>query len=330
MSIGGDAGAPALVTGGTGVLGAQVVALLLQRGVPVIATSSRGETKLLGERHDGLVLERCDVRDTAAMEQLIRRHRAGLVIHLAALMPAVCRERPAEAVDVNVTATAGLYAAAAQAGVQRFVYASSKSAYGPELPPVYGPPEYRPISEDTPARPVYMYDVTKRAGELVIEAQRRVGGPQATSLRFATVYGPGKGSRFGGASVLSAMIEAAIDGGAFALPRGGDQVDDVIWVGDAAEGVVRAALHPAALQPLYNISTGKGITIREFAAHVSALFPQARLEIGPGLRYMGDEPTYGVLDAARAGIDLGLRIDPDPRRGVLLFAQALRALRERG
>lgn len=78
-----------------------------------------------------------------------------------------------------------------------------------------------------------MYDVTKRAGEMVIEAQRRAGGPEATSLRFATPYGPGKGARYGGASVLSELIEAVVQGGEARLERGGDQVDDVIWVGDA-------------------------------------------------------------------------------------------------
>jgi UDP-glucose 4-epimerase len=315
-----------LVTGGTGVLGAHVVRRLVQRQQDVVAVSSRGEPALLGELRGSVPIERCDVRDGAGLEQLLERHRVAIVVHLAALMPAVCRERPAEAVDVNVTATAGLYAAAARAGVRRFVYASSKSAYGPELAAEHGPPEYRPISEDTPARPVWMYDVTKRAGELVIEAQRRLGGPETTSLRFATIYGPGKGNRYGGASALSSLIETAIEGGEFTLARGGDQVDDVIWVGDAAEGVVRAALHEGPLRPVYNISTGVGVAIREFAQQVAASYPQARIAVGPGLHYMGDEPTYGVLDPSRAREDFGLEIDADPARGVRLFARALAEL----
>jgi UDP-glucose 4-epimerase len=315
-----------LVTGGTGVLGAHVVRRLLERGEDVVAASARGDRALLGELSDSVPVERCDIRDAAGLATLIEHHRVAIVVHLAALMPAVCRQQPAEAVEVNVTATAGLYAAAARAQVRRFVYASSKSVYGPELPAGHGPPEYRPISEDTLARPVWMYDVTKRAGELVIEAQHRLGGPEVTSLRFATIYGPGKGGRYGGASVLSSLIEAAIDGREFALARGGDQVDDVIWVGDAAEGVVRATLHDGPLQAVYNIGTGVGIAIREFAGRVSELYPRARIYVGPGLRYMGDEPTYGVLDPTRAREDFGLELDPDPTRGVKLFTQALSAL----
>jgi UDP-glucose 4-epimerase len=316
-----------LVTGATGVLGAHVLRRLLEQGEQVLGTSSRADTTLLGDLRGATALERADVRDTERMELLLARHRAQTVVHLAAVMPAACKEDPARAVDVNVTATAALYAAAARTGVERFVYASSKSAYGPELPAEHGPPEYKPITEDTPAKPVWMYDVTKRAGELVIEAQRRRGGPESTSLRFATVYGPGKGARYGGASALSSLIEAAIDGRAFKLARGGDQVDDVIWVGDAADGVARAARHRGALQPIYNISTGAGIAIGDFARAVASKYPQAQLDIGPGLQYMGTEPTYGVLDATRARRDLGFDADPDPVRGAALFDRALAELR---
>jgi UDP-glucose 4-epimerase len=172
-----------------------------------------------------------------------------------------------------------------------------------------------------------MYDVTKRAGELVIEAQRRHGGPEATSLRFATIYGPGKGARYGGASVLSFLIETAIQGGEPTLERGGDQVDDVIWVGDAAEGVVRAALHEGIVRELYNIASGRGTTIRDFMVAVADVYAGARVDIGPGLHYMGEEATYGVLDATRAREDLGLDIDPDPVRGARMFERGLSELR---
>lgn len=317
-----------LVTGATGMLGSHVVRELLARGEEPVALSARGDPRLLGAVRDQVRLERCDIRDADGIARVIERAGVEIVIHLAALMPAACRERPAEAVEVNVAATAGLYAAAARAAVARFVYASSKSAYGPELPPEYGPPEYRPIPEELPARPVWMYDVTKRTGELVIEAQRRHGGPEATSLRFATIYGPGKGARYGGASVLSTLIEAALAGRSAKLERGGDQVDDVIWVGDAADGVVRAALAAGPLRPLYNIASGRGIPIRDFLATAASVNPEARIAVGPGLAYMGEEPAYGVLDATRAREDLGLVIDPDPVRGARLFAQELAELAE--
>lgn len=314
-----------LVTGGTGVIGAHVVRGLLARGERVVAVSTRADAALLGDAAGSVALERADVRDGERLGELIDRHRVTVVVHLAALMPAVCREQPALAVEVNVTATARLYAVAAAHGVARFVYASSKSAYGPELPPPYGPPEYRPIPEELEARPVWIYDVTKRAGEQLIEAQHRLGGPEATSLRFATIYGPGKGARYGGASVLSGLMEAAIDGGEYRIERGADQVDDVIWVGDAAAGVVAAAVCAQPVRPLYNIATGVGQTIGDIVARLQAAYPAARLSVGPGTHYMGTEPTYGVLDPSRARADLGFTADPDVLRGVRLFDEARRA-----
>lgn len=314
------------VTGGTGVLGAHVVRGLVELGESVVAVSSRADPALLGDQRLAVGLERGDIRDGERMRELLTRIRPDVVIHLAALMPAVCRAHPALAVEVNVTATADLYAAASEAGVKRFVYASSKSAYGPELAAQHGPPLYRPIPETTPARPVWIYDVTKRSGELMIEAQHRLSGPEPVSLRFATIYGPGKGARYGGASVVSQLLEAAIAGESFRIESGGDQVDDLIWVGDAAAGVVAAARHDGALASLYNISTGGGISIREFVRHVAAVYPAASLAVGPGLRYMGVEPTYGVLDATRARADFGFSADPDPARGARLFEQALAAL----
>jgi UDP-glucose 4-epimerase len=316
----------ALVTGGTGVIGAHVVRRLLELGEEVVVTSSRGDASLLGGAAADVALERCDVRDSDGMRRLFERHRPELVIHLAAALPALCRAEPAVAVDVNVTGTAELYGMAARVPARRFVYASSKSAYGPDLPAEHRPPSYRPIPEELPARPLWMYDVTKYAGELVLEAAARAGGPEVVSLRFATIYGPGKGGRHAGAAGLSRLIEAGIRGEEFMLPRGGDQVDDAIWVGDAADGIVRAARVERALRPLYNIATGTGIAVRDFAAAVHAAYPEATIELGPGLRYMGDEPTYGVLDITRAREDLDFNADPDPVRGIELYAAGLEEL----
>ena len=126
--------------------------------------------------------------------------------------------------------------------------------------------------------------------------------------------------------MLSSLLEAAISGGAYTIERGADQVDDVIWVGDAAAGVVTAALHGGSLDPLYNIATGARRTIAELVDEIGAACPQARLEVGPGLHYMGPEPTYGVLDPSRARATLGFRADPGMARGVRLFREALAEL----
>jgi UDP-glucose 4-epimerase len=312
----------AIVTGGTGVIGSQVVRALLARGVEVVVTSTRGRLALLADLEGRFESRLADVRDTEAMERLVGAVGPDVVVHLAAALPGACEADPVAAAELNVTATAALYEAAARAGARRFVYGSSKSAYG-ELAGA------EPVTERAPARPLRVYDVTKHAGELLIAAQARRGGPEAVSLRFATIYGPGKAERHTGAALLSRLIEDAIAGRPVRIERGGDQVDDMIWVGDAAAGVAAAALAPGRLAPLYNLSTGVPTTLREFAAGVGAAFPTATIEVGGGDEYMGPDFIYGVLDPSLARRDLGFEADPDPARGAKRYAAALELLRGR-
>jgi UDP-glucose 4-epimerase len=238
------------------------------------------------------------------------------VIHLAASLPAAAESDPLGAAQINVLASATLFEAAAHAGVERFVYASSKSAYGPL-------PDDTLINERHPARPTSCYGATKLAAELLLGAQALRGGPQATSLRFATIYAPGKAERHAGASVLSQLLDDAFAGRAVRIERGGDQVDDMIWVGDAAAGVVAAACSPGQLSPIYNISTGVAMTLREFAAGVTDVLHDASIEVGPGLDYMGPGFVYGVLDPTLAREELGFAAESDPRSGTRRFGAAL-------
>ena len=62
--------------------------------------------------------------------------------------------------------------------------------------------------------------------------------------------------------------------------------------------------------------------MRDWAERVVAACPGASVEVGPGLRHMGPDLTYGVLDVTRAREDLGFAADADPARGVRLFADA--------
>jgi UDP-glucose 4-epimerase len=300
-----------LVTGGTGVIGAHVARRLLAAGEHVVLTSATGNRSLLGPVD--VPLHVLDVRDADAHAALLGG--VDVVVHLAAFLPKQCDASSVDAVAVNVGATAALYEAAAAAGVGRFVYGSSKSAYGPE-------PVGDPISEDSPTRPLSMYDATKLGGEHVLNARARLGGPSVVSLRFATIYANGKQGRHGGSSLPSTLIADSLAGNHSVIASGGDQVDDLIWVGDAAEGIIRAASADGPLRSLYNIGTGVGFTLRDWAARVVAACPGASVDVGPGLRPMGPDLTYGVLDVERAREDLGFLADADPARGVRLFAEA--------
>jgi UDP-glucose 4-epimerase len=303
-----------LVTGAAGVLGGGVVRGLLERGEEVVAMTRGGEPGSLASLAGELEIVACDLRDRDGLAALCARPAVASVVHLAAFLPARSQADPVTATEVNVLGTAALFEAAAAGGVGRFVYASSKSAYGPM-------PADEPVAEDRPARPRDVYGATKYAGEVVIgAAAARPGAPEATSLRFATIYAPGKADRHAGAALTSQLIADALAGRPVRIASGGDQVDDLIYAADATAGIVAATLHAGALAPLYNLSTGVGISLRDFAAGVAAAIPGAAIEVGPGLEYMGPDFVYGVMDPGRARAQLGFAAEPDPTVNARRFA----------
>jgi UDP-glucose 4-epimerase len=303
-----------LVTGAAGVLGGVTVRGLLERGEAVVAMTRDGAPGSLAGVEGEVEIVSGDLGDRERLAALCAPAAVETVVHLAAFLPARSQADPVSATAVNVLGTAALFEAAAAGEVGRFVYASSKSAYGPM-------PVGEAVREDRPALPRDVYGATKYAGEVVLRAAAaRAGAPVTTSLRFATIYGPGKADRHAGAALTSRLIADALAGRPVRIEGGGDQVDDLIYVTDAAAGIVAAALHPGALAPLYNLSTGVGISLRDFAAGVAAAIPGAEIEVGPGLEYMGPDFVYGVMDPSLARGELGFEAEPDPTVNARRFA----------
>ncbi|HEY1832908.1 MAG TPA: NAD(P)-dependent oxidoreductase [Solirubrobacteraceae bacterium] len=180
-----------LVTGGSGYIGALLVRELLETGheVRVLDSLLHGQEDIASEQEQaGVTVVRGDVRDADARAQALAG--ADNVVHLAAIVgdPA-CALDPAVSDDVNVKATESLVADAAQAGVERLVFASTCSNYGRMADPTV------PITEDGELAPVSLYAEQKVGMEkLILGAQG--GSMKPTCLRFATVYGVGRRMRF--------------------------------------------------------------------------------------------------------------------------------------
>jgi nucleoside-diphosphate-sugar epimerase len=140
----------------------------------------------------GVQVVRADIRDADARRRALAG--ANAVVHLAAIVgdPA-CALDPAASDEVNVRATESLVADAAQAGVQRLVFASTCSNYGRMADPTV------PITEDGELRPVSLYAEQKVSMEKLILGGLNGAPPtpvKPTCLRFATVYGVGRRMRF--------------------------------------------------------------------------------------------------------------------------------------
>ena len=162
-----------------------------------------------------------------------------VVIHLAAMadVDQVAKD-PTRTEQVNARGTHVLLEAARQAGVSRFVYASTIWVYGDAT----GPEQ---IDEDTPLPlPKHFYTATKIAGEMYVRSYGELYGLEHTILRFGIPYGP----RARPTAVVPAFVAKALGGQPLTIAGDGTQSRRFVYVEDLAAGVV-AALQPGGREP---------------------------------------------------------------------------------
>ena len=103
----------------------------------------------------------------------------------------------------------------------------------------------------------------------------------------------------------------------FSIPRGGDQRNDVVYVGDVAHSIVLALNAEGLTQGTFNIGTGRGVTLKDFAAVLKRIFPDSRIDIGPGLDFReGYKQSYCIFDIGKAREQLGYEPQYDLERGI--------------
>jgi UDP-glucose 4-epimerase len=315
-----------LVTGGVGVIGVRVVRKLLDRGIEPVVFDLRPDFTLMADLLGQFNFVAGDVTDFDSLDRVLREQNIARIVHLAAFIDPDMGKQAFRSFNINTCGTVNLLEAARLVGIARFVSASSRAVYG-ETPHGVGEPGYKPLDEDHPKHPVSAYDVTKLAAEQMGKLYRDLHGIEFAGLRFAGIYGPGKQARHGKMSLRSRLVEDPFEGKPVHLERGGDQLDDIIYVDDVAEALVLAVLATRLNHHAYNIGTGKGQTLRHFADAVRVVIPKADIEIGPGLNPMGfDAHYYAILDISRARADFGYQPRFELVDGVRDYVESLHAI----
>lgn len=310
------------VTGALGVNGVFVLRSLLSRGVKVLATGHRKDFSLGTDLEGSVDFAQVDVTRIEGLRDSFEKFAPNSVIHLAAILPVEGQKDPHRGFEVNIMGTANVLRAARETGVRRVVFTSSKAAYG-EVHGRHAHPRYDPISESDRCYPWAIYDHAKLASEGIGENYARTGGPEFVSLRFATIFGPGKVGKHGPMSIASAIVENAVKGVATNIKQGADQQDDYIYAVDAANAIVDATLFSKVLRHnVYNIGSGRGTPLSEYAEIVKSFIPSAKIEIGEGLDHMNFGVSYySVFDCSRA-LEFGF-VPPDVRGGIEAFIRHL-------
>ena len=315
-----------LITGGMGVIGAETSRKFVKEGHRPVVFARHRDDSLIGDILDRIDFEQGDVLDMPRVLQAIKKHKVTHVVHAAAFVGAVSAQNPALSIQVNVMGLVNVLEAARALDVQRVVFTSAKGVYGP-ITGEYGSPIWKPIPEDMPKQPKRIYDSAKFMGENVCIYYSDNMGLDTVSLRFASTYGPGKTARHGPMAVMSRIVENPAHGLPFKLERGGDDKDDFIYNKDSARGVYLATVAGKLKHRVFNIGTGTGVTLKDFAAVIKKHIPTAQMDIGGGLNFYGfPYPATGIYDISRAREEWGYRPEFDLERGIADYLESLKRL----
>ena len=306
----------ALVTGGAGFIGSNLVDGLLAHGVRVAIAddlSTGRRENLESALAAGAVLHELDVRDAAALEALVLAERPEVVFHLAAQID-VRRsvEDPVADARVNVEGTLNVLAAALRGGVRRVVYSATGGA-------VYGEAEQVPTPEDAPELPLAPYGQSKLAGEGYCALYARLHGLSTIALRYANVYGP-RQDPLGEGGVIAIFCGCLAEGRTPTIYGDGEQTRDFVYVGDVVEANLVAAA--AERSGSFNVGTGLETSVLQLAATLDGLgagpplAPQ-HADARPG------EVRRSCLDAARVREALGWEPQVGLAEGLRLTLDAM-------
>lgn len=248
-----------MVTGGAGFIGSHIVDALMAEDheVYVLDNLQSGKTKNIAQHlgREGFHFIKGDVRDRETVKLAV--HEVNAVIHEAALV-SVARsiEDPTLTNDINVTGTLNLLKAGLDAGVKRFVLASSAA--------VYGKTEKLPNREDASTEPSSPYAASKLAAEKHCRAFYLTHGLETVSLRYFNVYGPRQTcDQYSG--VITNFIRNLSENEPPIIYGDGEQTRDFVNVQDVVEATVLSLDQKSVVGEEINIATGEPTTINRLA-----------------------------------------------------------------
>jgi UDP-glucose 4-epimerase len=258
-----------LVTGGAGYIGSHIVRSFGLAGMDVVVVDDLSSGHRAFVPADVAFVE-TSILDTEQLTATMRRHDVTGVVHLAGFKYAgVSVERPLHTYEQNVTGTASVLAAMRDASVPSIVFSSSSA--------VYGTPTVDVVTEDTETIPESPYGESKLVGEWLIRSAARAHGFRHTSLRYFNVVGSAVPTLFDTSPhnlfplVIKALRDGArphINGNDYPTPDG-TCIRDYIHVADLADAHVVAArklVAGDALEPVYNLGSGDGVSVHEIMA----------------------------------------------------------------
>jgi UDP-glucose 4-epimerase len=292
------AGRRALITGGAGFIGSRLARRLVRLGAVVTLVDSMipeygGNLRNLAGLERKVRLNISDVRDTHSLPHFVAGqdflfNLAGQTSHMDSMSD------PQTDLEINARAQLSILEACRRhnPGI-RIVFASTRQ--------VYGRPDYLPVDERHPLRPVDVNGINKVAGESYHLLYHEVHGIRSCVLRLTNTIGPGMRVKDARQTFLGIWIRLLLERRPIEV-WGGAQLRDFTYVDDAVEAFLLAAAAPAAAGRVFNLGGRERISLRELARllvevhgagrFVTRVYPADRRKIDIGDFYA----DYGLIE----------------------------------
>ncbi|MFT4892241.1 MAG: UDP-glucose 4-epimerase [Candidatus Nanohaloarchaea archaeon] len=246
----------ALVTGGAGFIGSNIVHELVDQGVDVVVLDSLylGSTDNLEEIEDEIEFVHGSVTDREKVEEAIKG--CDTVFHQAARSSSpMHKEDAVEGAVVNIGGFINTIEAARDEGVEKVVYASTSSMYGSVEPPHW---------EDKEQHPTNLYTASKMARELYAKVYSQMTDIHFTGLRYFSVYGPREKAKGDYANVITQFMWKMMNDERPVIWGDGTQSRDFVYVKDVARANIKAAERRKETNgEYYNIGTGTDVSFND-------------------------------------------------------------------
>jgi UDP-glucose 4-epimerase len=253
-----------LITGGAGFIGSNLARKLVGQDADVVILDnfSTGKVENLEDLKDRARVIEGDICDI----DVVREATEGTdyVLHHAAVVsvPRSVKD-PLRTNEVNVDGTLNCLLAARDAGVKRFVFAASSSAYGDS--------EELPKREDMPSLPLSPYGVAKLVGEMYCKVFNDVYGLETVSLRYFNIFGPYQDPTSQYSAVVPIFISSLLAGKSPVVYGDGEQSRDFTFIDNAVQANLLAVKSEKAPGSVINVACGARFTLNRLIEDLKKL-----------------------------------------------------------
>jgi len=267
-----------LITGGLGFIGSALARRLVGLGANVMLVDSLipqygGNLFNVADIADRVTVNVCDVRDPYAMAHLVRGkdylfNLAGQTSHLDSMSD------PQTDLDINASAQLSILESCRKSNPAiKLVFASTRQ--------LYGKPDYLPVDERHPVRPVDVNGINKLAGEWYHLLYNNVYGIRACALRLTNPCGRGMRVCDARQTFLGIWVRLLIEGKPIKVFGDGLQLRDFNFVDDCVDALLLAGANDAANGKVFNLGSREVINLKDLAAMMTTLVDGSTFELVP-------------------------------------------------